>query len=239
VGPAQHDDGGSPFHVRAERHAAARAFDDDELTDPGPLPPGSDGGLPTGRWATPGFSPDALAVLPDIDSHERFSAFDESLPDARAEVYRVSDLDGDVDGPGAPTAIMERPPAMVAVRAFDDPSTPEHTSEEEAASASVQFQRWSAGPSSRRPNDHTSPDAAPPPVVSPGAQAKDRPLPSDASSSASLTALSTSQLLDEAWRAVTAAQEGLAAGAGASTSQTRQHLSRAAAALSQLRSSSR
>ena len=75
---------------------------------------------PTGRYD--------LNSLADFD--------DLQLPSTHVSEFDVSDLDGDVEGPGASTAIMQSPPSMIAQRYDDGPA---HVDE-------VALRKWSAGP---------------------------------------------------------------------------------------------
>lgn len=108
--------------------------DDDELTDPtrgkNQLPPlrgrvHADGEAPTGRFA-----------LDDLDD------LDDNLPSAHVSELDVSDLDGDVQEPGAPTAIMQLPPEMMG-HAGDAGRT---DSGPDGSAEAVEMRRWSAGP---------------------------------------------------------------------------------------------
>lgn len=101
--------------------------DDDELTDPtrgrAQVPPLSknhaDGDSPTGRFA-----------LDDLD--------DLNLPSAHVSELDVSDLDGDVQEPGAPTAIMQLPPEMMGHADQANTDSGPHSA--------FEVRRWSAGP---------------------------------------------------------------------------------------------
>jgi hypothetical protein len=121
----------------------------------------------TNRRPPPGDSPDATALLewPGIsrsdggdtdptrrrlieavgDATGRHSLEDlddlrpSELPSAWVSEFEVSDLDGDVVGPGAATTIMQLPPEMLG---HDDVCSAEETAERDA----VELLKWRAGP---------------------------------------------------------------------------------------------
>ncbi len=139
--------------------------DDDELTDPtrgrAVLPPLSknhaDGEAPTGRFALDG--------LDDLD--------DLNLPSAHVSELDVSDLDGDVQEPGAPTAIMQLPPEMMG--------HVEQANTDSGPHSAFEVRRWSAGGARGTADprrDVPVPGAPPPSLESPALGVPSSTLPS-------------------------------------------------------------
>lgn len=125
-----------------------RDDDDDEFSGPrdqtDPQQPlrihGDDLDGPTGRY--------------DLQSLDEFDALGGSdLPSAHVSELDVSDIDGDVVGPGARTAIMQLPPSMMRGVVVD-------TGDEIETVDPVEMLKWRSGPKSAPPQE-----VAPPPPV--------------------------------------------------------------------------
>ena len=241
--------GDSPFDVEGGARPETSGFDDDdELTDPGLIPAHlADEPAPTrAQAATQRLSLDVLDDLDDLD------ALAISLPDANVEEHIVSDLDGDVAASGAPTAIMQLPPEMLAHNIATDGSSTPPPSDDDGSSGEdvVAFRRWSAGPAASTPPLPPPPSQGPPPAPpAPPVLGGAAPAPAAAPpvGPASLASAATLQramaptmpspvkrLVDEALKAVTAAQTCLDDEGPTSTQRAQAQLSRAVAALTRL-----
>jgi hypothetical protein len=144
--------GASPFDPPSEeqRPVDETGFDEDtDLTDSGIANRPSLRGAPTQRIVV-----GELGSLDDLDE----------LPMARVSELDVSDLDGDVEAAGAPTAIMQLPPEMLAHRAEADADDgrgdpvdggaaadqlegdTQGADDVDALGRDIAFRRWTAGP---------------------------------------------------------------------------------------------
>ena len=125
---ADHDDGdGSDSDGFA--HVPSRDSDDDDV-------PGEQTD-PERRLARKAAEHDDAATgRYDLGSLADFDDLNLDLPSAHVSEFDVSDLDGDIESHGAPTAIMQLPPSMLAHRA----SAPAPVVED------IPLRKWSAGP---------------------------------------------------------------------------------------------
>ncbi len=188
-------------------------FDEDtDLTDSGIANRPTLRGAPTQRIVV-----GELGSLDDLDE----------LPMARVSELDVSDLDGDVEASGAPTAIMQLPPEMLAHRAEADDDDDDGRADPVAGGAGadhlegdtqgadeidalgrdIAFRRWTAGPQPPPATDVGANRSAevtippPPPSLAGGTPAPPRGGDSPAHRRDRLVAW-----VDEATAAITAAQ---------------------------------
>lgn len=110
--------------------AAGTHDDDDEHTDPSKAPRPRASVPPLSKNHADGEAPTGRFALDDLD--------DLSLPSAHVSELDVSDLDGDVQEPGAPTAIMQLPPEMIGHADQANTDSGPHSA--------FEVRRWSAGP---------------------------------------------------------------------------------------------
>ncbi|MBM4281473.1 MAG: hypothetical protein FJ137_12185 [Deltaproteobacteria bacterium] len=245
-GHRSQDEASGPFDGAAA-DAAAQGFEDDELTDPGMLPldavddeHGAARGLTA---ATQRLSLDDLDALQAIPALAGDTA---SLPDAHVEEHLPSELDGDVAGAGAQTAIMELPPEFRSCELGDDPSPPTSSAGDLGArdgdddDASFQFHRWSAGPT-KPATAATVDDTTLPPALNGVLPQRRSPSPAPAAPPTSTPEPPSRRrgpLVDDALRAVTAAQSCLADAAPRDVAEARRHLAVAVELLTRLGQSS-
>jgi hypothetical protein len=102
--------------------------------------PGDDLDGPTGRFD--------LRSMDDLDA-----LGGSDLPSAHISELDVSDLDGDVVGPGARTAIMQLPPSMMRDAVADN-------GEEIETVDPVELMKWRSGPKSLAPQEFVPPPVA-------------------------------------------------------------------------------
>jgi hypothetical protein len=241
----------SPFEGPSEEQPRVddTGFDEEtELTHPGS---GAHAALRGAR--TQRIDVGALSSLDDL----------EDLPSARVSELQVSDLDGDVEAAGAPTAIMQLPPEMLAHGggasrddddasdddASDDDASDDDASDDDAsddvvahddAADDVAFRRWRAGPvptAAATTTIEVPVPPAPPPALGPAsaAHAGAPPAPQGfADHDADRTQLVA--LVDETTAAVTAAQIALD-DLDVPTNAAQNQLLRALGALERLRDS--
>ena len=95
---------------------------------------------PERRLAGKAHVDDAATGRYDLGSLDDFDDVNADLPSAHISEFDVSDLDGDIESHGAPTAIMQLPPSMMVHReAVADAA-------DDANVTDVPLRRWSAGP---------------------------------------------------------------------------------------------